>query len=101
MMAPFDLAPVRSQFPALRQTPAPIFFDNPGGTQVPVRVIEAVTRYYENSNANVGGAFPTSRRTDAVVADARQAVADLLGVSDDPSTIVFGASMTALTFHLA
>jgi cysteine desulfurase family protein (TIGR01976 family) len=66
-----------------------------------VSVIEAVARYYENSNANVGGAFATSSRTDAVVADARQAVADLIGVPDDPATIVFGASMTALTFHLA
>ena len=96
-----DLAPLRAQFPALRQKPAAIFLDNPGGTQVPISVIDAVTSYYASSNANVGGAFATSQRTDSVVADARQAMADLLGTPNDPGTIVFGASMTALTFHLA
>lgn len=106
MMTAFDpalveMAPLRSQFPSFRLKPTPIFFDNPGGTQVPQSVIDAVSGYYANSNANVGGAFGTSQRTDAVVADARQAVADLIGVPDDPATILFGASMTALTFHLA
>ena len=107
-ITPFDPAPLRAQFPALAQTftnahggdhPA-IFFDNPGGTQVPTRVIDAVSDYYRSRNANVGGAFPTSQRTDETVAAARQAMADLLG-APDPYTIVFGASMTALTFHLA
>ena len=96
-----DLAPLRAQFPALRQKPAAIFLDNPGGTQVPISVIDAVTSYYASSNANVGGVFATSQRTDSVVADARQAMADLLGTPNDPGTIVLGASMTALTFHLA
>ncbi len=100
---PFDTAPLRAQFPSLALTldghPA-VFFDNPGGTQVPSAVVEAVTDYYRGSNANVGGAFATSRRTDAVVAGARQAMADLLNATG-PETIVFGSSMTALTFHLA
>ncbi|MGI4792334.1 MAG: cysteine desulfurase-like protein [Janthinobacterium lividum] len=99
----FDPAPLRAQFPSLALTldahPA-VFFDNPGGTQVPETVISAVANYYRHSNANVGGAFETSRRTDAVVADARAAVADLLN-APGPETIVFGPSMTALTFHLA
>ena len=99
----FDPAPLRAQFPSLSLTldghPA-VFFDNPGGTQVPNSVIEAVADYYRSSNANVGGAFATSRRTDAVVAGARAAMADLLN-APGPETIVFGPSMTALTFHLA
>jgi len=99
----FDPEPLRRQFPSLGLTldghPA-VFFDNPGGTQVPETVIDAVSDYYRHANANVGGAFETSRRTDAVVADARQAVADLLNAAG-PETIVFGPSMTALTFHLA
>ena len=99
----FDPAPLRALFPSLALTldghPA-VFFDNPGGTQVPGTVIEAVSDYYRGSNANVGGAFATSRRTDAVVAGARAAVADLLN-APGPETIVFGPSMTALTFHLA
>ena len=98
-----DPTPLRAQFPALSQTldghPA-VFFDNPGGTQVPQGVIDAVSGYYRHSNANVGGAFATSRRTDAVVAGARRAMADLLN-APGPENIVFGPSMTALTFHLA
>ena len=101
--AEFDPSPLRREFPSLALTldanPA-VFFDNPGGTQVPSAVIEAVSNYYKTSNANVGGAFETSRRTDRVVADARQAMADLLN-APGPETIVFGPSMTALTFHLA
>jgi len=100
---PFDPAPLRALFPSLALTldghPA-VFFDNPGGTQVPNTVVEAVADYYRSSNANVGGAFATSRRTDAVVAGARAAMADLLN-APGPETIVFGPSMTALTFHLA
>lgn len=99
----YDPAPLRALFPALAQTwhsqPA-VFFDNPGGTQVPLSVIEAVSDYYKFRNANVGGAFPTSQRTDETVWNARQAVADLIN-APDPACIVFGASMTALTFHLA
>lgn len=99
----FDPTPLRAQFPALSLFldghPA-VFFDNPGGTQVSNTVIEAVADYYRGSNANVGGAFATSRRTDVVVAGAREAMADLLN-APGPETIVFGPSMTALTFHLA
>jgi len=99
----FDPAPLRAQFPSLSLTldgrPA-VFFDNPGGTQAPEAVIEAVSDYYRRSNANVGGAFETSRRTDDVVAEARAAMADLLN-APGPETIVFGSSMTALAFHLA
>ena len=99
----FDPELLRREFPSLGLTldthPA-VFFDNPGGTQVPESVISAVSDYYRSANANVGGAFETSRRTDAVVADARTAMADLLN-APGPETIVFGPSMTALTFHLA
>lgn len=104
MKTAFDPAPLRAQFSALAQTgpggaPA-VFFDNPGGTQAPDCVIAAVADYYRTRNANVGGAFLTSRRTDETVHAAREAVADLLH-APGPQTIVFGASMTALTFHFA
>ncbi len=99
----FDPLPLRREFPSLALTldahPA-VFFDNPGGTQVPSAVIEAVSDYYKTANANVGGAFETSRRTDKIVADARMAMADLLN-APGPETIIFGPSMTALTFHLS
>ena len=74
-----DISRVRSQFPSLSQTvsgqPA-VFLDGPGGTQVPQRVIDAINDYLKNSNANTRGAYATSRRTDAVVAEARAAMAD-------------------------
>jgi cysteine desulfurase family protein (TIGR01976 family) len=97
-----DLAWVRSQFPSLSQTvnghPA-VFLDGPGGTQVPQRVIDAISDYLSGSNANTGGAFATSQHTDAVIAGAREAMADFLAC--DPDEVVFGANMTSLTFAIS
>ncbi|MEO1979572.1 MAG: cysteine desulfurase-like protein [Fuerstiella sp.] len=94
---------IRSQFPALaRQTggqPA-AFFDGPAGTQVPLCVIDAVSRYFVQHNANHEGLFPTSRESDVVLAAAHQATADFLG-SDDPDTVSFGPNMTTLTLSLS
>ena len=100
--APFDVAWVRSQFPALSESvngqPA-AFLDGPGGTQVPHKVILAISDYLQHSNANTCGAYATSRRTDAVIAGARAAMADFLGCEGDE--IVFGPNMTTLTFALS
>jgi len=97
-----DVAWVRRQFPSLEQTvngqPA-VFFDAPGGTQVPQRVIDAISLYLANSNANTGGAFATSRATDQVIAEARAAMADFFNCATDE--VVFGANMTSLTFALS
>ncbi|HKN62489.1 MAG TPA: cysteine desulfurase-like protein, partial [Candidatus Acidoferrales bacterium] len=101
-LQPLDLAWVRAQFPSLKQSvngyPA-AFLDGPAGTQVPQRVIEAVRDYYEQSNANTGGAFATSRRSDAMLASAHAAMADFLGCAADE--VYFGPNMTTLTFALA
>jgi cysteine desulfurase family protein (TIGR01976 family) len=100
--APFDIAWVRSQFSALSQTVngQPVgFLDGPGGTQVPHKVIHAISDYLQHSNANTCGAYATSRRTDAVIAGARAAMADFLGCEGDE--IVFGPNMTTLTFALS
>lgn len=98
-----DFATLRAQFPALHQTRdgrTPIFFDGPAGTQVPQRVIDAMVAYLTTCNANHGGVFATSRTSDMIVADAHQAMADLLN-APSPSEIVFGQNMTSLTFHLS
>jgi cysteine desulfurase family protein (TIGR01976 family) len=96
-----DVAALRARFPALSLTvdgrPL-VYFDGPGGTQVPATVIEAVARYYRESNANHGGAFETSRRSDALVDEAHAAMADLLGAGS-ADEIKFGPNMTTLTFH--
>lgn len=99
-MSSIDLSPLRSQFPALALTEAgrpAVFFDGPGGTQVPQRVIDAMNHYLVHCNANHGGAFRTSRESDAILAAAHQAMADLLNARS-PQEIVFGANMTTLTF---
>src|SRR5512133_2685661 len=93
----FDVAAVRRRFSALQHGLA--FFDGPGGTQVPDEVIDAIAKYLRQSNANVGGDFETSRRSDALIADARLAGAGFLGCSADE--VVFGANMTTLNFALS
>jgi cysteine desulfurase family protein (TIGR01976 family) len=94
---------IRSRFPALKRQaggqPA-AFFDGPAGTQVPQCVIDAVSAYFVQHNANHGGLFLTSRESDAVLAAAHQAVADFLG-SDDSGTVAFGPNMTTLTLSLS
>src|SRR6476620_10051016 len=97
-----DLDWVRSQFPSLSRKvngrPA-VFFDGPGGTQVPQRVIDAISGYLRESNANTHGAYATSRETDKVIEGARSAMADFLGCDSDE--IVFGPNMTTLTFAMS
>src|SRR5271163_1675924 len=97
-----DLAYIRAQFPALAQTvnghPA-VFLDGPGGTQVPQRVIDAISDYLRSDNANTDGAYATSRRTNAMLASARAATADFLNCGADE--IVFGPNMTTLTFGMS
>jgi cysteine desulfurase family protein (TIGR01976 family) len=97
-----DLTHVRSQFPSLSQTvnghPA-AFLDGPGGTQVPQRVIDAISDYLRHNNANTGGAYSTSRHTDAMIAEARNAMADFLHCGTDE--VAFGPNMTTLTFAIS
>jgi cysteine desulfurase family protein (TIGR01976 family) len=99
----FDVEGLRARFPALSLTHEGrpfVFFDGPGGTQVPDTVIEAVSRYYRESNANHGGDFLTSRRSDAIAAEAHAALADFLGAAS-ADEVKFGANMTTLTLHLS
>jgi cysteine desulfurase family protein (TIGR01976 family) len=101
-MPPIDVPAIRHQFPALAVTQdgRPVaYFDGPGGTQVPQRVVDAVTHYYRTMNANHGGRFLTSERSDAMLARAHEAVADLLNASADE--VKFGANMTTLNFALS
>ncbi len=99
-----DIVPVeqvRSHFPALerRHNDRPVaYFDGPGGTQVPLAVVDAMADYLLHHNANTHWAYPTSVETDAALAQARAALADFLG--GRPSEVAFGANMTSLTFHV-
>lgn len=102
-MHPPVLYEARQQFPALlRQVNerTAVFLDGPAGTQVPQSVIDAITNYYVQHNANHGGAFVTSQESDDILRETHQAIADLLGASD-PECVAFGANMTSLTFALS
>jgi cysteine desulfurase family protein (TIGR01976 family) len=93
----------RRQFPALSRRVGDrhaVFFDGPGGTQTPQRVIEAVGHCLAHTNANHGGLFATSRESDRMLAEAHRGLADFLG-ADDPDCVVFGQNMTSLTFALS
>jgi cysteine desulfurase family protein (TIGR01976 family) len=97
-----DVTWVRSQFPALQQQidgHTPAFLDGPAGTQVPETAIAAIQNYLIHNNANHGGVFSTSRRSDEMIADTRAAMADFFNCS--PNEVVFGQNMTTLTFAFA
>jgi cysteine desulfurase family protein (TIGR01976 family) len=101
MTTALDVAGVRSRFPALARAldgiPV-VFADAPGGTQVPEAVIDAMTGYLRHSDANTHGAFVTSQETDAVIAEAHRAAADLVGA--EPDEVVFGPNATSLLFQI-
>ena len=97
-----SVAEIRAQFPALarREQGLPVaFFDGPGGTQVPIEVVKAMSDYLLHHNANTHWDYPTSHETDAQLNAARVAVADLLNAA--PDEVSFGNNMTTITFHVA
>jgi cysteine desulfurase family protein (TIGR01976 family) len=93
---------IRSQFPALarKHEGYPVaYFDGPGGTQVPKAVVEAVSDYLINHNANTHWAYPTSAETDRLLEEARQTFADFFNCA--ANEVSFGQNMTTITFHLS
>lgn len=99
----FDVNAVRKHFPALRLTVngiRPVYFDNPGGTQVAQGVLDAMRDYLIRANSNTHGTFATSRATDDTIRAGREAMADFLN-APSADQIVFGANMTTLTFHMS
>ncbi|HTX28360.1 MAG TPA: cysteine desulfurase-like protein [Streptosporangiaceae bacterium] len=93
----FDIGRVRAAYPALADGYA--YLDGAAGTQVPATVIEAIAQAYRSGIGNVGGEFPASGRSDAIVAECRRALADLTGGS--PQGVILGPNMTTLTYRLA
>jgi cysteine desulfurase family protein (TIGR01976 family) len=89
---------IREHFPSLNRKD--VFFDNPGGTQIAQPSLSRIQRYLLECNANHEGAFPTSRQSDAVLHEARLAMADFLNAAS-PDEIVFGNNMTSLTFNIS
>lgn len=92
----FDVTAIRASYPALSDGYA--YLDGAAGTQIPEAVIDAVTAAYRAGIGNHGGAFPASRRSDAIVDEFRTAVADLVG--GEASGVIGGPNMTTLTYRL-
>ena len=92
-----DVEAVRARFSALQVPTA--FLDGPGGTQCPDSVVDAIAGYLRESNANVGGSFGSSRRSDALLARARLAASAFLRC--EPDEAIFGQNMTTLNFMLS
>ncbi|MEU8106743.1 cysteine desulfurase-like protein [Nonomuraea muscovyensis] len=93
----FPVQKVRASYPALADGYA--YLDGAAGTQTPQPVIDAIAGAYRAGIGNVGGAFPASHRSEAIVAGCRQAVADLVG--GHPDGVILGPNMTTLTYRLA
>ncbi|MEZ8823120.1 cysteine desulfurase-like protein [Vibrio amylolyticus] len=94
---------LRSQFPALSETNkalTPVYFDGPGGTQLPQSVIEGFSRYLKQGNSNLGGQFSVSQHTVSLVNTCREKAASLFGAASKDE-IVFGANMTTMAFHFS
>jgi cysteine desulfurase family protein (TIGR01976 family) len=86
----------RDRFPGLADGWARL--DGPAGTQMVDGAIEAMAAWMRSPRgANHGGAFAAAVQTDELVAEARAAVAGLLGAA--PENVVFGPSMTALAMR--
>ncbi len=103
MTTPLDVRALRRRFPALGRTGEDgrpvVWADAPGGSQVPDTVIEAIARQLRRGISNTHGAFAASEETDATIASARGAAADLTGT--DPGEVVFGPNATTLLLHLS
>ena len=93
----FDLARVRSDFPALDGGTA--YFDGPGGSQVPHQVAAAIAATMTAGLSNRGTVTATEQRAEDVVVGARSAVADLLGC--EAGGVVFSRSATQATYDVA
>src|SRR4029450_218938 len=89
----WDVGRVRALYPALADGYA--YLDGAAGTQVPGAVIEAIAGACAGGVGTAGGPFPGRRRAGESVAEARRAVADLVGGEQDG--VVLGANMTTLT----
>ena len=95
---------IREYFPSLNRLDENkneiIYLDGPGGTQVPIQVIEGISQYYIKSNANTHGEFVTSKETDSIMKGLRERVSNMLG-AEGPNTISIGQNMTTLNYSLA
>lgn len=98
----YDVNYVRKQFPSVQKIvngKKVAILDGPGGTQVPIRVVEKINDYLYNHNANEHGMFKSSLETTELVEEARSIFADFMGCKINE--VAFGANSTTNNFMLA
>lgn len=99
----YPIDAIRSQFLALHRPDEhgqlPIFFDSPGGSQLPKSVVEAVADYLYHFNSNMGGQAHAGRVTNNINHNARAMAGLWLNAKAD--NIFFGLNSTSLMFQVA
>lgn len=92
-----DVDAIRGCFPALSTGTA--YFDGPGGSQTPTVVADAIRETMLGPLSNRGHVTSAERNAEDTVVQCRRALGDLLNA--DPDEVIFGRSMTALTFDMS
>ncbi len=90
----FPVAEVRNQFPAVRDNPGLVFFDNAAGAQAPQIVLDTTAGHLLRRNVQRGGRYPQSRAVDETIASARESVALFLN-ANRPEEVAFGLNATS------
>lgn len=101
-MKDYPINEVREKFPALHRTyhdKKVVYLDGPGGSQIIQGVIDSISEYMTNGNANLSGQFATSKETEEMISDTRKLIADFLDVS--PKEVTFGQNATSLAFTIS
>jgi cysteine desulfurase family protein (TIGR01976 family) len=92
-----DVPAARARFSALQGDF--IFFDAPGGSQVPDEVGDVMARTLREASANLGAVYETSKRVGRILERAEANAARFLGC--EPYEVIFGPNMTSLDFTLS
>lgn len=102
MSPSLDIEAARTRFPALSRVEngrIAAYLDGPGGTQVSLEVVEAMSGALNRGVSNLGGGFGSSEDAERISTEARNAMARFFNAS--PTEIVFGQNMTSLTFAMS
>lgn len=88
----FDPKTIQKDFPILAKKihgKRLVYLDNAATSQKPRQVIEAITNYYENHNANVHrGVHQLGEESTQVFEDSRKMIADFFGADDEELVLV-------------
>ncbi|MCD6346615.1 MAG: aminotransferase class V-fold PLP-dependent enzyme, partial [Bacteroidales bacterium] len=84
----------KSDFPIFENRPDLIYFDNGASSQKPQAVIDAVSKFYEESNSNIHrGPHFLAEEATIMYKNTRRTVADFIG-AQKPEEIIFTKNAT-------